>query len=243
VNARRVAIAVLGLAMGGWGVQLVAARPAPAPSGSLVKTVTFRGARFDVVELPLAEWDVRVDWRADGGSRLKDVEGAVRTNAGIFEPRFVPTGLLISDGVELRPLETASGEGNFYLAPNGVFSLGERGAAIVETSEWKPGARFATQSGPLLVRRSVLHPKLTKGSSNVALRSGVGVRSPGVIVLAISRDDVNLWTFAALFRDELDCPDALYLDGAISALWAKDAGREAELEKGPFAGILSARQR
>jgi uncharacterized protein YigE (DUF2233 family) len=150
---------------------------------------------------------------------------------------------LISDGVELRPLETASGEGNFYLAPNGVFSLGEGGAAIVETSEWKPGARFATQSGPLLVRRSVLHPKLTKGSSNVALRSGVGVRSPGVIVLAISRDDVNLWTFAALFRDELDCPDALYLDGAISALWAKEAGREADLEKGPFAGIVSARRR
>ena len=63
------------------------------------------------------------------------------------------------------------------------------------------------------------------------------------VVLVISRDDVNLWTFAALFRDELKCPDALYLDGVISALWAKDAGREADLGKGPFAGIITAAPR
>jgi uncharacterized protein YigE (DUF2233 family) len=104
------------------------------------------------------------------------------------------------------------------------------------------GVRDATQSGPLLVRGGALHPRFNRSSENRALRSGVGVRGR-TVVLAISRDDVNLWTFAALFRDELKCPDALYLDGVISALWAADAGREADLEKGPFAGVITATPR
>ncbi len=93
------------------------------------------------------------------------------------------------------------------------------------------------------MRRGVLHPQLKEGSPNRALRSGVGVRAGRTVLLAISRDDVNLWTFAALFRDELKCPDALYLDGVISALWTTDSGREADLEKGPFAGVITARRK
>jgi uncharacterized protein YigE (DUF2233 family) len=30
---------------------------------------------------------------------------------------------------------------------------------------------------------------------------------------------------ARLFRDELHCKDALYLDGAVSSLWAPSLGR------------------
>lgn len=98
MNARRAVIASLLALIAGLALQAFAGRPSAARAGSVVKTVTFRGARFDVVELPLSKWNVRVDW-ADGGTRLKDVTAAVRTNAGIFEPGSVPTGLLISDGV------------------------------------------------------------------------------------------------------------------------------------------------
>ena len=224
-------------------VVILRQRPAEAKPGSLVKTITFHGARFDVVELPLQRWDVRIGWR-DGGTHLSEVSGAVRTNAGIFEPGFIPTGLLVSGGVELRPLERRAGEGNFFLQPNGVFLIDEHGAAVVESSEYQPaGVREATQSGPLLVRRGVLHPKLKEDSTHLALRSGVGVRAGKTVVLVISRDDVNLWVFAALFRDQLKCPDALYLDGFISALWAAGAGRDADLDKGPFAGLVTATPR
>jgi uncharacterized protein YigE (DUF2233 family) len=236
-------IAALSLVVLGLGITFFRQRPAEAGDGSLVKTITFRGARFDVVELPLDQFDVTVSW-TPGGTSLAQVSGAVRTNAGIFEPGFTPTGLLVSGGKELRPLERAAGAGNFFLQPNGVFALSDRGAAVIETSEYEPaGVREATQSGPLLLRRGALHPQFNEGSPNRALRSGVGVRGDRTVVLAISRDDVNLWTFAALFRDELKCSDALYLDGVISALWAADSGREPDLDKGPFAGVITARRK
>ena len=224
------------------GVALVARRPGEPRSTSLLQTRTLHGARVDVVELPLDQWDVRITW-LPGGTRLSALEGAVRTNAGIFEPGFTPTGLLVSGGEQLRPLRTAQGEGNFYLLPNGVFTLGEESAAVVEASEYDPrGVKGATQSGPLLVRRGELHPAFKRFSDNKLLRSGVGVRGR-TVVLMISRDEVNFWTFASIFRDDLDCPDALYLDGVISALWAKDAGREADLGLGPFAGVITASPR
>ena len=230
---------VLLVVIAALGASFLRARPAPAQPGSLVRTVTFQGARFDVVELPLDAWDVHIGW-AKGGTRLADVEGAVRTNAGIFEPGFTPTGLLVSGGTELRPLELREGEGNFYLQPNGVFTLSNGTAAVREAGEYDGGGvRDATQSGPLLVRDGQLHPRFNRASETRALRSGVGVRGR-MVVLAISRDDVNLWTFASLFRDELKCPAALYVDGVISALWAADAGREADLQKGPFAGVITA---
>jgi uncharacterized protein YigE (DUF2233 family) len=233
---------VLAVAVLALGLTILQRAPSEAKPGSLVKTVTFRSARFDVVELPLERFDVHVTW-TPCGTKLADVQGVVRTNAGIFEPGFTPTGLLVSGGKELRPLERREGEGNFFLQPNGVFTIGAAGAAVVETSEYEPaGVLEATQSGPLLVRRGVMHPGFKEGSDKQVLRSGVGVRGR-TVVLAISRDDVNQWTFAALFRDELKCPDALYLDGFISALWAADSGREADLQKGPFAGVISASPR
>ena len=99
------AMTMVVLALGAW---TFARQPDAAKAESLVKTVTFRGARFDVVQLPLDRWDLRIGW-TPGGTRLSQVQGAVRTNAGIFEPSFTPTGLLVSSGKELHPLERSFG--------------------------------------------------------------------------------------------------------------------------------------
>jgi len=81
-----------------------------------------------------------------------------------------------------------------------------------------PNAAFATQSGPLLVIDGKLHPRFEENGASRFIRNGVGVRDAHTIVLAISRSGVSFGSFARLFRDALGCPNALYLDGVVSAL-------------------------
>ncbi len=96
-------------------------------------------------------------------------------NAGMYHGDFSPVGLFIADGKQLAPLNTAAGEGNFFLKPNGIFLLTEKGARVVETSEF-PKIRerviLATQSGPMLVHRGIIHPAFRPDSENALYRNG-----------------------------------------------------------------------
>jgi uncharacterized protein YigE (DUF2233 family) len=83
----------------------------------------------------------------------------------------------------------------------------------------------------------VINAAFRAESTSTVVRNGVGVVSPRRIALAISREPVNLYAFAKLFRDRLGCSDALYLDGAISGMYAPSAGRQ-DLDRGPFAGFV-----
>ncbi|MBL8917336.1 MAG: phosphodiester glycosidase family protein [Myxococcaceae bacterium] len=235
------ALAVLVVAI--WAPRLLprAHQPAP-PAGSLARRVELNGVSFDVVELSLDRYQLALVGGDGQGRKLSEVDGALRTNAGIFEPDFTPTGLLVRDGLTVRPLNRAAGEGNFFLRPNGVFQLDARGARVLETSEYTgEGVTLATQSGPLLLHRGAVHPAFKPSSANRVIRSGVGVRDARTVVFVISRDLVTLYDFAVLFRDQLGCPDALYLDGIISGQWTE--GLELDADTGPFAGILTATAR
>jgi uncharacterized protein YigE (DUF2233 family) len=145
-------------------------------------------------------------------------------NGGIFEPGGIPSGLLVQNGTELRPVNRSKGDGNFYLEPNGIFLIGDKGAAIIATSEY-PGIhrkpRHAVQSGPLLLRNDRIHPAFNASSANRLHRNGIGVRPDGKVILAItdfhSPKFPNLHEFACLFR-MLGCRDALFLDGDLSQM-------------------------
>ncbi|MES2708109.1 MAG: phosphodiester glycosidase family protein [Verrucomicrobiota bacterium] len=164
-------------------------------------------------------------------------------NAGMFHPGFEAVGLFVSDGKTLSPLNAADGKGNFFLKPNGVFAITDKGARVVETSEFSklPGpVRLATQSGPLLVRGGKFHPAFNAGSVSRLIRNGVGVMSPEKVVFAISDEPVNFHEFATLFRDTLKCPDALFLDGTISSLFAPALKRrDSSHDLGPMIGITA----
>jgi uncharacterized protein YigE (DUF2233 family) len=220
-----------------------------AGGGVAMETVAFAGASFDVVTVDLSAARVRVVARDASGAplerfaRVRDVVGervVAVMNAGIFEPGLVPTGWLVSDGVEVVGLNTRAGEGNFYLAPNGAFAIDEAGAWIEPTSVLAAARRTpaqATQSGPLLVSDGALHAALRADSTSKTVRNGVGVVSSERVVLVISREPVSLHAFATFFRDRLGCRDALYLDGAISGMWAPGLGR-ADADRGPFAAFV-----
>jgi uncharacterized protein YigE (DUF2233 family) len=141
-------------------------------------------------------------------------------NAGMYHEGLPPVGLLVEGGREIAPLNLGDGEGNFFLKPNGVFSIAQDGsAAVTETGTYAAKgirAREASQSGPMLVVDGQIHPKFEPNGESRHIRNGVGVRDEHTVLLAISLGEVSLGSFARLFRDGLGCPNALFFDGVIS---------------------------
>lgn len=163
-------------------------------------------------------------------------------NAGMYHPDRMPVGLYIEDGIERSAIVTRDGPGNFGLLPNGVFCIGDA-FMVMESRAFdadRPDCRFATQSGPMLVIDTGLHPDLLPDSPSFNIRNGVGVSADNQhAYFAISNAPVNFHTFARLFRDALGVPNALYFDGSISRLYAPMLGRDDPgLPLGPIAGTV-----
>jgi uncharacterized protein YigE (DUF2233 family) len=199
---------------------------------------SFEGAAYVVCTIDPAVSDLQLFWRNDEGAPYRSftrlaqaVSDGARTlvfaiNAGMYQRDFSPVGLHVENGLEMRPIDTATIEGpprqvpNFYKKPNGVFFLDDSHAGILTTEDYlerQPPVRFATQSGPMLVIDNALHPALIRNSTDRTRRSGVGVCEGGQIRFAISEDRVNFHEFARMFRDGLSCPNALFLDGGRGA--------------------------
>lgn len=230
----------------------VAATLAAAPAMADCEEIVFDAAPYTVCRIDPAAEDVRL-WLRGGDGRILGtfdrLDAALRAegktlgiavNGGMYHDDRRPVGLYIEDGREVAPLVTRAGPGNFGLVPNGVLCLADGRAAILETgayAEAAPECRFATQSGPMLVIGGALHPRFLPGGTSRNIRNGAGVAPDGTLWLAISDAPVNFHDFARLFRDRLGTPDALYLDGRVSRLFAADLGRhDAGLPIGPILG-------
>jgi uncharacterized protein YigE (DUF2233 family) len=164
-------------------------------------------------------------------------------NAGMFKDDLSPVGLYVEDRKKLHEADTRGGATNFHLKPNGVFWVGDGAAGVAETSRYlaaPPAARYATQSGPMLVIDGKIHPKIKPSGASEKIRNGVGACDGGAIKFAIADEPVNFDAFARLFRDSLGCPNALFLDGSVSSLYAPELDRDDELTPiGPIIGIVS----
>ena len=165
-------------------------------------------------------------------------------NGGMYQPDYSAVGLLVVEGKQLKPLNTAGNDPNFNFTtkPNGVFAITKRGARVVETSRYAQIAKDtveATQSGPALVLNGKLHPGLKPSSTSRHIRNGVGITKSGEAIFAISEHGVTLHEFATLFRDRLDCPDALYFDGSVSSLHAPQLKRSDDFRLlGPIVAVV-----
>jgi len=139
-------------------------------------------------------------------------------NAGMYRNDNSPQGLFIQNHKIITPIDTTSGNGNFYLKPNGVFYINDNNDAFVCSSSQfaqSKSIKFASQSGPMLVVNGEIHPAFKKGSSNVNIRNGVGILKNKKILFAMSKSEINLHDFALYFKNS-GCEDALYLDGFVS---------------------------
>ncbi|WP_299891493.1 phosphodiester glycosidase family protein [uncultured Lacinutrix sp.] len=140
-------------------------------------------------------------------------------NGGMFKKDFSPQGLYIENGNIITTLDTIQkGYGNFYLQPNGIFSLSKKGIPSISTTSnfiIDNTINYATQSGPMLVINNKLHPKFNKGSLNLNIRNGVGILPNGDLLFAMSKKKINFYDFASYFKNK-GCKNALYLDGFVS---------------------------
>jgi uncharacterized protein YigE (DUF2233 family) len=148
-------------------------------------------------------------------------------NAGMYHEDLSPVGLYIERGAQHHALNLEVGSGNFFMKPNGVFGVTEGGEPFLQTSEDFADAHivpaFATQSGPMLVINGQVHPRFELDGASRNIRNGVGVNDQGRAVFVISRDAVSFGKFARLFLDALNCQNALYFDGVVSALAQNDS--------------------
>ncbi|MGL4489965.1 MAG: phosphodiester glycosidase family protein [Rhizobiaceae bacterium] len=148
-------------------------------------------------------------------------------NAGMYHDDLSPVGLHIENGQELAPLNSNGGSGNFFMQPNGVFGVGVDSKPFVISSEVysrsKPDVSLATQSGPMLVIDSAIHPRFEPDGTSRNIRNGVGIDDEGRAIFVISKTQVSFGKFARLFRDGLKCRNALYFDGVVSAFAQSDS--------------------
>lgn len=203
--------------------------------GATAIEVSHRGIGFDVYRLDAGEeQQLEFFWKRRDGTPYGSIHALRRSlategrklvfavNGGIYSKQFTPLGLYIENGKRYYRLRRGGSGGNFSLLPNGVFYVTEEGARVVETGDYQPRGQVinAIQSGPVLVTNGRLHPRFIEGYHSKYIRNGVGVDREGRVVFAISDKPVNFHDFGTLFKGRLQCPNALYLDGNISAMYA-----------------------
>jgi uncharacterized protein YigE (DUF2233 family) len=197
-------------------------------------------SKFLIYEVNPIKQDLAFYWKSENGQPLKtfqnlkteldkkDKKLLFAMNAGMFKTDFSPLGLYIEKGKTVTKLNTIQkAHGNFYLQPNGIFYLTKEKKPRICTSEnFKPDSniQYATQSGPMLVIDGKLHPKFTKGATSTHFRNGVGILPNGNLLFVMSKEKVNFYDFATLFKNK-KCKNALYLDGFVSKTYlpVKDA--------------------
>jgi uncharacterized protein YigE (DUF2233 family) len=244
--------AFLALASCGQTAEIIAIAPAQAAAAACAQR-RFEGSAFSI-----CRYDRRGDRIAlilDGshgplrsfaaldtalGPRARHLRFAM--NAGMYDEDGNPIGLYVEDGSERRPINGRRGPGNFHLLPNGVFTVAADGrVAVLPSGRYDPAShpRWATQSGPMLVIGGRLHPAIQDDGPSLHIRNGVGVDSENTAWFVISDDAVSFGRMARFFRDVLNCPNALYLDGSVSSLWDRPGGRrDTNSALGPLVAVF-----
>ncbi len=217
--------------------------------------VTHGQKRYTICEVDAANEDLRLFLKDESGSVLghfSSVNDALASegkrlafamNAGMYHDDRSPVGHYVENGQEQMRVIANPGPGNFGLLPNGVFCIREGRADVFETLDFvdqSPDCAFATQSGPMLVIDGELHPRFLPDSTSRYVRNGVGTSSDGTrAVFAISDDYVTFHEFGSLFRDVLETPNALFLDGNISRMYERASNRsDVGFSLGPIVGVV-----
>ncbi|SHH42503.1 phosphodiester glycosidase family protein [Cognatishimia maritima] len=214
----------------------------------------YQGDRYTVCKVDATTEDIRLFLRDDSGNIYGHFDAIAQAlpetqtlsfamNGGMYHPDRRPVGYYVENGNQSQELFPNAGPGNFGLVPNGVFCIRAGRADVIESKRFQKAAtacEYATQSGPMLVIDGALHPKFLENSTSKFIRNGVGTSEDGTkVVFVKSENSVTFHTFASFFRDALGLPQALFLDGKISRLYAPSIGRDDPgFWMGPIIGVV-----
>lgn len=227
----------------------------PRLAASPCAAVEHRGDAYTVCQFDASQDDIRLFHSdADGNPFLQfdtlerelDEKGEVLVfamNGGMYHEDRRPVGFFRDTLGDQASVNTNDGPGNFHLKPNGVFWLSDDAAGITESQAYLDQGIdpiYATQSGPMLVIDGVLHAELNPEGTSRRRRNGVGVSADGQqVYFVISDSAVTFHDFATLFRDEIEVPNALFLDGQVSRIFMPQIGRnEIGPDLGPIVGVV-----
>lgn len=195
--------------------------------------------------------DIKLYWKNDQSQNFKSIQNLklwlqkknqkleFATNAGMYKKDGSSQGLYIENRKTLSPLDSSNANGNFYLKPNGIFYITDKNIAGISITEKfvSKNIKYATQSGPMLIIDSEIHPAFNAESANLNIRNGVGILPNNKIVFAMSKKEINFYDFANYFK-KLGCKNALYLDGFVSRTYStKDNWLQTDGNFGVMIGI------
>lgn len=139
------------------------------------------------------DYETKVDnnlvfvWKDSSGSPLKTFNNLKQLvnknnkqllfamNGGMYMTNSAPLGLYIEKSKTLAKLNTRKANGNFYMQPNGVFYITKNNTPKIVTTlqmgkENMSEAKYATQSGPMLLINGAVHKAFNKGSKNLNIQ-------------------------------------------------------------------------
>ena len=212
-------------------------------------TLTLQSYRVDAQKERIAMYWQDRHGKAWGSLRslLAGIDGDGRVqmamNGGIYDKAYAPLGLYIEKGVQKVPLNRASGGGNFFIRPGGVFYLRGQNAGIVSINKFRPSPaiRYAVQSGPMLIENGKINGRLKPSASSRKLRNGVGITGDGKVVFMLSARETNFYDFACYAQAKLNVRQMLYLDGTISKMYQK--GDSVPWQYHPFVTMIAVESR
>ena len=212
-------------------------------------SLTLQSYRVDAQRERIVMYWQKEDGKAWGSLRslLADIDrnGQVQMamNGGIYDKAYAPLGLYIEKGRQLIPLNRASGGGNFFIRPGGVFYLRGQNAGIVSINKFRasPAIRYAVQSGPMLIENGKINWRLKPSASSRKLRNGVGITGDGKVVFMLSARETNFYDFACYAQAKLNVRQMLYLDGTISKMYQK--GDSVPWQYHPFVTMIAVESR
>ena len=221
----------------------------------------YNACHIDAQALTSDRYQLKLFWQDADKQTLLRFDNVVNTlpssqtlafamNAGMYNERYAPIGYTVIEGDEKRSLNLKEGGGNFHLLPNGVMWWDQTGKMQITESNalanlidsGNADIWYATQSGPMLVIDGEIHPQFNEGSTSAKYRNGIGICRDGsdiTVQMVNSEEPVNFYHFAELFKNDLNCPNALFLDGGIaSALYAPSIDKHDKKDMGVIIGVV-----